>query len=87
VLPRDLFLSLGEEAVAASSRGAIGQKCQRFAKLWASDDDCFSAVKEQYTRMLSSTPDARARQWKETMGIADEPAPTSPAGDDMQDDP
>jgi len=84
VLPRDLFLSLGEEAVAASSRGVVGQKCKRFAKLWASNDDCFSAVKEQYLRMLSSTPDARALQWKEMIGIVDEPTPPSPAGNAMQ---
>lgn len=84
VLARDLFLSLGEEAIAASSRGEVGQKCERFAKLWASDDDSFLAVKEQYMRMLSSTPDARALQWKEKIGIDDESPPTSPERDEMQ---
>ncbi|KAL7542783.1 hypothetical protein ACHAXR_012090, partial [Thalassiosira sp. AJA248-18] len=83
VLPRDLFLSLGEEAVAASSRGEVGQKNEIFAKLWTGDDDCFVAVKEQYTRMLSSTPDARALQWKEKIGIHD-PTPASPEKDEMQ---
>jgi len=71
VLPRDLFLSLSEKTVAASSRKEVGQKCDRFIKLWNSGDDSFSAVKEQYVRMLSSTPDARALQWKETIGIKD----------------
>jgi len=37
--------------------------------MWSSDDVCFAAVKEQYTRMLSSTPDARASQWKKKIGI------------------
>lgn len=69
VLPRDLFLSLGEEAVAASSHVEVGQKNYAFTKMWASDDVCFLAVKEQYTRMLSSTPEARASQWKEKIGI------------------
>lgn len=69
MLPRDLFLSLGEEAVAASSRGKVGQKSESFAELWASGDASFMAVKEQYTRMLLSTPDARAQQWREKIGI------------------
>ncbi len=64
-----MFLSLGEEAVAASSKTEAKQKSEPFAKLWAIDDGSFSAVKGQYTRMLSSTPDARALQWKEKMGI------------------
>jgi len=69
VLPRDLFLSLSEEAVVASCKVEVGKKSDRFVKLWESGDDSFSAVKEQYTRMLSSTPEARALQWKEKMGI------------------
>lgn len=81
VLPRDLFLSLGEEAVAATSGSS--DKYGLFAKLWANDDDCFLAVKEQYTRMLSSTPDARAMQWKEKMGI-DISDLSSPKADEMQ---
>ena len=83
VLPRDMFLSLGEEAVAASSRKDVGQKNRPFAKLWASGDDCFGAVKEQYTRMLASTPDARALQWKEKIGIEDA-KPSYPKTDEMQ---
>lgn len=70
VLPRDLFLSLSEEAIAASGRGVVGEKNETFAELWASNDDSFAAVKEQYMRMLSSTPDARALEWKEKVGIA-----------------
>ena len=69
VLPRDLFLTLGEEAIAASSKVEVGQKYETFLEMWSSDDICFAAVKEQYTRMLSSTPDARASQWKEKIGI------------------
>ncbi len=69
VLSRDMLLGLGEEAVAASIGMDIGQENDAFAEIWASDDDSFSAVKEQYTRMLSSTPDARALQWKRKVGI------------------
>jgi len=83
VLPRDLFLSLGEEAVAASSGEKVGQKSNTFANTWASNDDSFLPVKEQYTRMLSSTPDARVLQWKQKIGI-DEPIPSSPVTDEMQ---
>ena len=80
-----MFLSLGEEAVAASSKTEAGKKCEPFAKLWASEAECFSAVKGQYTRMLSSTPDARALQWKEKMGISapSEPVPAT-ANDAME---
>lgn len=84
MLPRDLFLSLSEEAVAASSRGKVGQKCERFSLIWASEDDCFSAVKEQYMRMLASTPDARALDWKEKIGIHDGTTSSSPKKDEMQ---
>jgi hypothetical protein len=70
VLSRELLLSLGEEAVAASIGIDVGQKCDdTFANKWASDDDGFLAVKEQYTRMLSSTPEARAAKWKQNVGI------------------
>ena len=69
VLPRDSFLTLGEEAIAASSKVEVGQNYETFLEMWSSDDICFAAVKEQYTRMLSSTPDARASQWKEKIGI------------------
>ena len=69
VLPRDLFLTLGEEAIVASSKVEVGQKYETFLEMWSSDDVCFAAVKEQYIRMLSSTPDARASQWKEKIGI------------------
>lgn len=71
VLPRDLFLSLGEEAVAAADGGEVGQRSKLFAKLWSKEDDFFSRIKSQYSRMLSSTPDARALQWKEKFGIDD----------------
>ncbi|KAL9183552.1 hypothetical protein ACHAXT_004408 [Thalassiosira profunda] len=70
VLPRDLLLSLSEEAVAASSRVQVGEKSETFAKLWTSDDDSFAAVKEQCTKMLAIVPEARAREWKEKIGIA-----------------
>ena len=69
VLPRDLFLTLGEEAIAASSKVEVGQKYETFLEMWSSGDVCFAAVKEQCTRMLSSTPDTRASQWKEKIGI------------------
>ena len=69
VLPRDLFLSLAEKAVAAADRREVGHKSKLFSKLWAGGDDSFSPVKRQYIRMLSSTPDARALQWKEKLGI------------------
>ena len=84
MLPRDSFLSLGEEAVAASSRCEVGKKSESFAKLWTSNDDSFAAVKEQYTRMLSSTPDARAQEWKENLGIEESAILSTPKEDDME---
>ena len=42
-----MLLGLGEEAVAASIGMDIGQENDAFAEIWASDDDSFSAVKEQ----------------------------------------
>lgn len=72
VLPRDLFLSLGEEALAAASRGEVGHQSKLLGELWAKDDVSFAPVKEQYIRMLSSTPDARAVQWKKKIGIEDQ---------------
>lgn len=82
MLPRDLFLSLAEEAIAASSRVEVEQKSDSFVTLWNSDDSSFVAVKDQYKRMLASTPDARAVQWKEKIGI--ESTPTSPRTDEME---
>jgi hypothetical protein len=78
-----MILSLGEEAASASAGIDIGQKNETFVKIWASDDDGFSAVKEQYTRMLSSTPDARALQWKQKVGI-NTSVPSSPTADNIQ---
>ena len=52
----------------------MGYKSDLFAKLWANDtgdDDVFTPVKPQYLRMLSSTPDVRALQWKGKVGIDD----------------
>ncbi|KAL7440143.1 hypothetical protein ACHAXH_007879, partial [Discostella pseudostelligera] len=63
LLSRDLLLGLSEEAVAASNGVAVGEKYNAFVDLWTNDDDCFSAVKKQYIRMLSNTPSSRALQW------------------------
>ena len=65
MLPRDTFLSLSEEAVAAACNVEVGQKFDPFVKMWASDNDCFKSVKEQFIRMPSSTQE----QWKEKIGI------------------
>lgn len=65
VLPRDLFLSLAEEAIAA----VVGEESSVFGELWAGDSDHFSPVKAQYVLMLTSTPDAKANEWKEKIGI------------------
>ena len=69
VLPRDLLLNLAEEAVAAAAGCEMGQKCALFVKLWNDNDAMFLQVKEQYLRMLSSTPLAKSRGWREKMGI------------------
>lgn len=61
----------------------VGQKYDAFSKIWTADEDCFKAVKDQYIRMLSSTPDARASQWRKKIGI-DEPKQSSPTVDEMQ---
>ena len=40
-----------------------------FIKMWTGDATMFSSIKEQYEKMLSSTPDAKAHAWREKMGI------------------
>lgn len=69
VLPRDLFLTLAEEAVAATNKQESGQKNELFAKMWKENNIEFYPVKEQYQKMLSSTPDAKAAAWREKMGL------------------
>lgn len=66
VLPRDLLLSLCEEAVIAASGKHADNN---FSDMWASDNVRFLAVKEQYLRMLSLIPETRALQWKIKVGI------------------
>jgi hypothetical protein len=83
VIPRDLFLNLAEEAVAAADGKDVGQKSELFTKLWNGNDAMFSPVKEQYQKMLLSTPDAKAISWREKMGI-EEPPPASPKKDEAQ---
>jgi hypothetical protein len=69
LLSRDLFLRLSEEAIAASCGVELGGKYNAFVELWTGDDECLSAVKTQYIRMLSNTPSSRALQWRERIGI------------------
>jgi hypothetical protein len=69
VLSRDLFLSLSEQAVAAADKKDDGQKSGLFVSLWTKNDVNFAPVKEQYMRMLTSTPDKTAAIWKEKMGL------------------
>ena len=69
MLPRDLLLNLAEEAVAAAAGCEVGQKSAVFVKLWNDNDATFLRVKEQYVRMLSSTPHAKSRGWRDKMGI------------------
>lgn len=69
MLPRDLLLNVAEEAIAAAAGCEIGQKCALFVKLWNNNDSMFSRVKEQYLKMLSSTPLAKSLGWREKMGI------------------
>ena len=73
VLPRDLFLTLAEEAVAATDTKEVGQKNELFVKLWKVDDAKFASVKEQYQKMLSSTPEAKAVAWREKVGVEETP--------------
>jgi len=81
VLPRDLFLSLAEQAVAAAGGVDLGKTSKAFVKLWTRDDESFSSVKNQYLRMLSTTPDAKAAQWQEKMGICEMDTSTSKTND------
>lgn len=69
MLPRDRFLALAEEAIAAASGTEVGQKSELFGTLWQEDDPKFCKVKEQYQKMLSSTPDTKATAWREKVGI------------------
>jgi hypothetical protein len=71
VLPRDLFLTLAEEAVAAADNKEVGQRSELFAKLWRDNDVKFTSVKEQYQKMLSSTPEAKAVAWREKVGVVE----------------
>lgn len=72
VLSRDLFLSLSNQAIAAADKIDDGQKSELFVSLWVKNDSHFAPVKEQYLRMLSSTPDKNAANWKENIGIPEE---------------
>lgn len=69
VLPRDTFLTIAEEAVSASDGKEAGQKNDLFVKSWKEDNPNFIRVKEQYEKMLSTTPDAKAVAWREKVGI------------------
>eukprot|EP00986_Skeletonema_menzelii_P005680 scaffold2111_cov146-Skeletonema_menzelii.AAC.9 len=69
VLSRDLFLSLSEQAIAASDKRDDEQTSELFVTLWTKNDSHFTLVKEQYLRMLTSTPDKTAESWKERMGL------------------
>ncbi len=64
VLSRDLLLSLSEQAISA-----VG-KTDEFVSLWTKNDAQFTPVKEQYLRMLTSTPDKTAESWREKMGLS-----------------
>ena len=64
-----MFLTLAEEAVIATNKQEPGQKNGLFAKMWKDNDRKFSPVKEQFQKMLSSTPDAKAVAWREKMGL------------------
>lgn len=64
VLSRDLLLSLSEQAIAAAN------KTDEFASLWIKNNAHFAPVKEQYLRMLTSTPEKTAESWKEKMGLS-----------------
>ena len=72
VISRDLFLTLSEQAVAAADKTEDGQKSELFVSLWVKNNAQFAPVKEQYLRMLSSTPDKNAANWKQKMGISEE---------------
>ena len=72
VMPRDLFLSLSEQAIAAADKKDDGQKSELFLSLWIKNDVHFALVKKQYLRMLTSTPDKAAASWKEKMGLPEE---------------
>jgi len=74
VLSRDLFLSLSEQAIAAADKQGDEQKSTLFVSLWIKNDAQFALVKEQYLRMLTSTPEKTAESWKEKLGIPDEKA-------------
>ena len=69
MLPRDIFLTIAEEAVSASDGKELGQKSDLFVKTWKEDNPNFLRVKEQYEKMLSTTPDAKAVAWREKVGI------------------
>mmetsp|Transcript_8899 Transcript_8899/g.15127 ORF Transcript_8899/g.15127 Transcript_8899/m.15127 type:complete len:1145 (-) Transcript_8899:3-3437(-) len=74
VLSRDLFLSLSEQAIAAADKQGDEQQSALFVSLWIKNDAQFALVKEQYLRMLTSTPEKTAGSWKEKLGIPDEKA-------------
>jgi hypothetical protein len=54
--------------VQSSSSSSSPSEC-RFRDLWKSDTPVFSAVKQQYERMLKLLPPAQAEQWKEQVGL------------------
>ena len=74
VLSRDLFLNLSEQAIAAADKQGDEQQSALFVSLWIKNDAQFALVKEQYLRMLTSTPEKTAESLKEKLGIPDEKA-------------
>jgi len=71
IMPRDKLLSLAEE-IAKAAEVSSHDKSITFAHHWVRNEKTFFAVKSYYERMLKSIPvEARAKQWKESMGIDD----------------
>jgi hypothetical protein len=63
---------LSEKAVAAADKKDDGQKSELFVSLWIKNDANLAPVKEQYLRMLTSTPEKSAKSWKVKMGLPEE---------------
>lgn len=84
VLPRDTMLSLAEEAAKAAEKSSGG--IPSFAMSWKYGASGFSAVKDQYEKMLCIVPEPHLSQWKEKMGIDDAGLSTLSAPGDKEKD-
>jgi hypothetical protein len=80
LLPRDDLVEFATEAVEAVNASEGASSDRKFASMWAKDEKDFEPIRKQYERMLKHLLPARAKEWKQEMGIeTEESADDSPS--------